>query len=68
MVDHLAAQAQLRKYAIDVVVRKLIGRARELDLRLQTDETETLLKLCIALTAMLCEERSCEQMAQGKVH
>lgn len=66
IVAHLASGARLRKYAIDVVVRRLISRSRELDLRVAGDETETLLRLSIALTAMLCDERFYEQRANGK--
>ncbi len=68
IVQQLAAEARLRKYAIDVVVRRLVARARELDLCLRYDESETLLRLCIALTAMLCEERAYERSANGKAY
>lgn len=66
IVARLADGARLRKYAIDVVVRRLISRSRELDLRVAGDEAETLLRLSIALTAMLCDDRFFEQQANGK--
>jgi len=66
IIQHIASGARLRKYQVDVVLKKLIHRSKELQLHLNDSDESTLLKISIALTAMLCEDRFREDFLHGE--
>ena len=66
IINQIASNARLRKYQVDVVLKKLIHRSGELELNLKDSEESTLLRLSIALTAMLCEDRVRREFLQSE--
>jgi hypothetical protein len=58
LVARIAQASRLRKYDIDVVLRRMTARARELNLSLRGDETEALLDLGVTITSTLCDYRA----------
>ena len=57
LTREVAQRCRVRKYAVDLVVRRLAQRARELRLTLKEDPAVTLAQVSITLTALLTEAR-----------
>lgn len=58
LVTQIARGSRLRKYDIDVVLRRMTARARELNLTFHGEEAEVLLDVGVTITSMLCDYRT----------
>ena len=54
----IAGWGRFRKYEVDQVLKRMIQRARELNLYRHESETETLNRICVYLTALLSDHRA----------
>ena len=57
LTNLIAKWGRFRKYEVDQVLNRMYLRAKELKLVLHEDETETLNRICVYLTALLSDHR-----------